>query len=97
MENLLIQQEFVRNVASKKGKSKVAMFGIELNDFMETQKKEIPRFLNVPLLIRICGDEIITRGLNLIKINQNFVYFYELIRLNRPINVYLVFILILII
>lgn len=65
MENLLIQKEFVRNIASKKGKSKVPMFGIELNNFMETQKKELPQFLNVPLLIRICGDEIITRGLHL--------------------------------
>ena len=67
MDNLLIQKEFVRNVASQKGKakSKVPMFGVELNNFMETQKKEMPQFLNVPLLIRICGDEIITRGIEL--------------------------------
>lgn len=32
---------------------------------METQKKHLAHFLNVPLLIRVCADEIILRGLHL--------------------------------
>lgn len=75
MENLLIQKEFVRNVASQKGKAKSkAMFGVELNNFMETQKKEMPQFLNVPLLIRICGDEIITRGIERLQNDKKNIY-----------------------
>jgi hypothetical protein len=32
---------------------------------METQKKYLPHHLNVPLLIRLCADQIILRGLAL--------------------------------
>lgn len=61
MHNQSVISSFLTEVVKEKLK-KAKVFGVGVESFMVIQKPSIP-FLNVPVIVRLCADEILTRGI----------------------------------